>query len=68
MMQFPDLRNTSIFRTIKALWQRLRPHKTVHTAELLVQPSTVSEQDEENPLAPGLANAVSIHDLLGYHG
>lgn len=66
MMQFPDLRNTSIFRTIKALWQRLRPHKTVHTAELLVQPSTVSEQDEENPLAHGLANAVSIHDILDY--
>ena len=66
MIKISDIRNARIFQTIRALWQRLRPQKIVHTAELVVQPSTVSEQADENPLAHGLANAVSIHDILDY--
>lgn len=66
MIKISDIRNARIFQTIKALWQRLRPQKIVHTAELVVQSPTVSEQADESPLAHGLANAVSIHDILDY--
>jgi hypothetical protein len=66
MIKISDLRNVRIFQTIKALWQRLRPQKTVHTAELVVKPTTTLKKDEEDRLADGLANAVSIHDILDY--
>jgi hypothetical protein len=66
MIKITDLRNTRIFQTIRALWQRLRPQKIMHTAELVVKPRTISSKDEENLTVDGLANAVSIHDMLDY--
>lgn len=48
MIKITDLRNARIFRTIRALWQRLRPQKIMHTAELVVKPRTISSKDEEN--------------------
>lgn len=66
MIKITDLRNARIFQTIRALWQRLRPQKIMHTAELVVKPRTISSKDEENLTVGGLANAVSIHDMLDY--
>lgn len=66
MMKISDLSNVRIFRTIKDLWQRLRPQKIVHTAELVVRTKTISDRDEEDLLVDGIANAVSIHDMLDY--
>ena len=64
MIKITDLRNIRIFQTIKALWQRLRPQKIMHTAELVVKPRTIL--DEDDLTVGGLANAVSIHDMLDY--
>jgi len=66
MMKISDIRNARIFRTIKALWQRLRPQKTVYTAEIAVKTSAVSDEDEEDLPVDGIAHATSIHDILEY--
>jgi len=66
MIKITDLRNMRIFQTIKALWQRLRPQKIVHTAEIVVKTTSDLEEDGEDPLVDGIANAVSIHDILDY--
>lgn len=64
MIKITDLRNARIFQTIKELWQRLRPQKIMHTAELVVKPRTIL--DEDDLTVDGLANAISIHDMLDY--
>lgn len=66
MIKTSDLRNSRIFQTIKSLWQRLRPQKIMHTAEIAVKPKAISGGDEEDPPVDGIANAVSIHDMLDY--
>jgi hypothetical protein len=66
MMKISDLSNVRIFRTIKDLWQRLRPQKIVHTAELVIRTKIISDRDEEDLPVDGIANAVSIHDMLDY--
>jgi len=65
MMKLADLRNVRIFKTLKALWQRLRPQKIAQTVEIEVKPSPTPEK-EEDQLSLGLANAISIHDILDY--
>lgn len=64
-MKLSDLRNVRIFRTLRDLWQRLRPQKIVQTVEMEVKPTPVSEKAEDE-LTLGLANAVSIHDILDF--
>lgn len=66
MIKISDLRNSRIFQTIKSLWQRLRPQKIMHTAEIAVKPKAISGGGEEDPPVDGIANAVSIHDMLDY--
>ena len=66
MIKISDIRNARIFQTIKALWQRLRPQKIMHTAELVVKTKAISDEDKEDLPVDGLANAISIHDMLDY--
>lgn len=66
MIKISDIRNARIFQTIRALWQRLRPQKIMHTAELMVKPKTISDEADEDLTVDGLANAISIHDMLDY--
>jgi len=60
MIKISDLRNTRIFRTIRALWQRLRPQKITHTAEIAVETKTIFSGEGEPPPVDGISNATSI--------
>lgn len=66
MMQIFNLLNARIAQAIKVLWQQFRPQKVLYAAEIAVETTTVLEETEEGPPKIGIANAVSIHEILDF--